>query len=89
MDATESQIKVHNITSQQAEDFIFDYDTDELEYEIYSYGDSTVVNAFHKNGSLKFEGTKIKRFKHGKWLYYNEKGFLVKTEKYHHGRKVQ
>ena len=53
------------------------------------YGDSTVVNAFHKNGSLKFEGTKIKRFKHGKWYHYDEKGFLVKIEKYHHGRKVQ
>ena len=53
------------------------------------YGDSTIVNGFHKNGSLKFEGTKIKKFKHGKWYHYDEKGFLVKTEKYHHGRKVQ
>ena len=53
------------------------------------YGDSTTVKAFHENGKLKFEGIKVRKFKHGKWLYYDEKGFLIKVEKYRHGRKVQ
>ena len=52
------------------------------------YGDSTTVKAFHENGKVKFEGIKIRKFKHGKWYYYDDKGFLLKVEKYRHGRKV-
>ena len=54
-----------------------------------NYGDSTRVVEFYKNGKIKLEGSRLAKFKHGKWYYYDEIGMLVKVEKYHHGRKVK
>ena len=53
------------------------------------YGDSVKVVEYHKNGKERTEGLKINKFRHGKWMYYDEKGFLVKVEKYKNGRKVK
>ena len=53
-----------------------------------SYQDSTTIVEFHKNGKVKAKGTKISKFKHGKWYYYNEKGMLVNVERFNFGRKL-
>ena len=52
------------------------------------YGDSIRVIEYYMNWNKKVEGLKIKRFKHGKWKYYDEKGYLLKTERYNHGKRV-
>ena len=53
------------------------------------YGDSTTVRAFHENGNLNFEGIKIKKFRDGKWKYYDESGSLIRIENYKFGRKIR
>ena len=54
-----------------------------------TYVDTTKVAIFHDNGKIKTEGVKIRKFKHGEWRHYNEKGRLIKVDKYNHGRKIK
>ena len=56
---------------------------------LFSVQDSTKVVEYYMNGKVKVEGIKINRFKHGKWLYYNERGILFKTEEWYYGRKTR
>ena len=41
--------------------------------------------AFYNNGDLKVKGIYRKDNRHGKWLYYDEKGEIKSTIKYHYG----
>tara|TARA_Y100001938_G_C7925026_1_gene346446 strand:+ start:162 stop:395 length:234 start_codon:yes stop_codon:yes gene_type:complete len=54
-----------------------------------TYGDTTKVAVFHENGKVKIEGVKIRKYKHGEWRHYNEKGRLVKIDRYNYGRKLK
>tara|TARA_R110000824_G_scaffold127024_1_gene286926 strand:+ start:373 stop:702 length:330 start_codon:yes stop_codon:yes gene_type:complete len=54
-----------------------------------TYGDTTKVSIFHKNGKIKVEGIKVKKFKDGKWKYYDEGGFLVRVDSYKSGKKIK
>ena len=56
---------------------------------LFSVQDSTKVVEYYMNGKVKVEGIKINRFKHGKWLHYNEKGMIIKTEEWYYGRKTR
>mgnify|MGYP003148962907 FL=1 len=53
------------------------------------YGDSIRVVEYYMNGNIKVEGLKVKKFKHGKWKYYDDKGYLLKTERYNHGKIIK
>ena len=52
------------------------------------YGDSTRVVRYHENGKIKTKGLEINNFRHGKWYYYDDKGFLAKIESYKNGRRL-
>ena len=54
-----------------------------------TYGDTTKVSIFHKNGNIKIEGIKVKKFRDGKWKYYDENGFLVRVDSYKSGKKIK
>ena len=54
-----------------------------------TYGDTTKVSIFHRNGKIKIEGVKVRNFKDGKWRYYDERGMLVKVESYRNGKKMR
>ena len=54
-----------------------------------TYGDTTKVSIFHKNGNIKVEGIKVKKFRDGKWKYYDENGFLVRVDSYKSGKKIK
>jgi len=41
--------------------------------------------AFYNNGNLKVKGIYSKDNRHGKWIYYDEKGEIKSTIKYHYG----
>ena len=56
---------------------------------LFSSQDSTKVVEYYMNGKVKVEGIKINKFKHGSWKHYNEKGMIIKTEKWHHGKKTK
>ena len=56
---------------------------------LFSSQDSTKVVEYYMNGKVKVEGIKINRFKHGSWKHYNEKGMIIKTEKWHYGNKTK
>ncbi len=56
---------------------------------LFSVQDSTKVVEYYMNGKVKVEGIKINRFKHGSWKHYNEKGMIIKTEKWHYGKKTK
>jgi len=66
----------------------FVYSTAILKITI-DYGDSTKVTKYHTNNVIKEEGLKINNFKHGKWKYYDDKGFLSKVEVYKNGKKTK
>ena len=53
-----------------------------------SYGDTTKVAIFHKNGSIKEEGIKVFKVKEGNWKYYDKNGFIIKMELYRTGKVV-
>ena len=53
------------------------------------YGDSIRVVEYHKNGKIKTKGLKIKKFRHGKWYYYDNKGFIIKIEEYKNGKRTK
>ena len=54
-----------------------------------TYGDTTKVSIFHKNGNIKVESIKVKKFRDGKWKYYDENGFLVRVDSYKSGKKIK
>ncbi len=56
---------------------------------LFSSQDSTKVVEYYMNGKVKVEGIKINRFKHGSWKYYDENGMVIKTEKWHYGKKTR
>ncbi len=56
---------------------------------LFSVQDRTKVVEYYMNGKVKVEGIKINRFKHGSWKHYNEKGMIIKTEKWHYGKKTK
>ena len=56
---------------------------------LFSSQDSTKVVEYYMNGKVKVEGIKINKFKHGSWKHYNEKGMIIKTEKWHYGKKTR
>ena len=53
------------------------------------YGDTSRVTTYHKNGAIKSEGIKVKKFKQGSWYYYDSKGFIVKVDYYKNGKKTK
>ena len=53
-----------------------------------SYGDTTKVATFYKNGSIKEEGIKVRRIREGNWKYYDKNGFIIKMELYKTGKVV-
>jgi len=56
---------------------------------LFSSQDSTKVVEYYMNGKVKVEGIRINKFKHGDWKHYNERGMIIKTEKWHYGRKTK
>ena len=56
---------------------------------LFSFQDSTKVVEYYMNGKVKTEGLKVNKFRHGNWKYYNEKGMIIKTEKWHYGKKTR
>ena len=56
---------------------------------LFSSQDSTKVVEYYMNGKVKVEGIRINKFKHGDWKRYNENGMIIKTEKWHYGRKTK
>ena len=44
--------------------------------------------AFYNNGNLKVKGIYRKDNRHGKWFYYDEKGKIKSTIKYHYGEVI-
>ena len=56
---------------------------------LLSSQDSTKVVEYYMNGKVKVEGIRINKFKHGDWKHYNERGMIIKTEKWHYGRKTK
>lgn len=47
------------------------------------------VNYFYKTGVIQIEGTFSDNQKYGKWVYYDENGNKIATEKYKRGEKVR
>ena len=66
----------------------FAYSTAILKITI-DYGDSLRVKEFHQNNIIKAEGLKVNNFKHGKWKYYDDNGFITKVEVYKNGKKTK
>ena len=56
---------------------------------LFSSQDSTKVVEYYMNGKVKVEGLKVNKFRHGNWKHYNEKGMIIKTEKWHYGKKTR
>ena len=56
---------------------------------LFSVQDSTKVVEYYMNGKVKVEGLKVNKFRHGNWKHYNEKGMIIKTEKWHYGKKTR
>tara|TARA_R100001082_G_scaffold81816_1_gene48740 strand:- start:216 stop:458 length:243 start_codon:yes stop_codon:yes gene_type:complete len=56
---------------------------------LFSSQDSTKIVEYYMNGKVKVEGIRINKFKHGDWKHYNERGMIIKTEKWHYGRKTK
>ena len=56
---------------------------------LFSFQDSTKVVEYYMNGKVKVEGIRINKFKHGSWKHYNENGMIIKTEKWHYGKKTK
>jgi hypothetical protein len=53
------------------------------------YGDSIRVITYHENGKIKSTGIKIKGFRDGKWKYFDDKGYLLKIDKYKNGKRTK
>ena len=53
-----------------------------------SYGETTKVATFYKNGSIKEEGIKVFKIKEGNWKYYDKNGFIIKMELYKTGKVI-
>lgn len=51
--------------------------------------DTTKVVTYYMNGHIKSQGMEVNKFKHGRWFHYDEKGLIVKAEKYNFGKKVE
>ena len=51
--------------------------------------DTTKVVTYYMNGKIKSQGMKVDRFKHGRWTHYDEKGLIIKAEKYNFGKKTE
>ena len=56
---------------------------------LFSFQDSTKVVEYYMNGRVKVEGIKINRFRHGSWKHYDANGMIIKTEKWHYGKKTR
>ncbi len=56
---------------------------------LFSNQDSILVVEYYMSGKVKTQGFKINKFKHGDWNYYDNKGLLLKTEKWYHGKKTK
>ena len=54
-----------------------------------TYGDTIRITNYHENGNVKSKGIQIKNFKHGKWYYYDENGFIEDIKKYKNGKEVK
>ena len=59
-----------------------------LESFTVSYGDTLKYQKFYKNGKIKVEGIKVKKFRDGLWKYYNKNGKMIKAELYENGFRV-
>lgn len=46
-------------------------------------------NQYYPNGELKWEGEWRKGKKHGRWVYYDEEGNLIKAIRYKRGKKQE
>ena len=51
-----------------------------------TYGDTTKVTEYYKNGSIKKKGTKVRNFKDGYWYLYSKEGKIVMVEHYKNGK---
>ena len=50
---------------------------------------SSEITTSTSNGNIKIEGIKVKKFRDGKWKYYDENGFLVRVDSYKSGKKIK
>ena len=50
-----------------------------------SYGDTLKYQTFHKNGKVKLEGIKVKKFRDGLWMHYDKNGKMIKADLYKKG----
>ncbi len=69
------------------------YESGKLQME-FSYGDIDGMEdgdsrIWYENGQLKNKGQYLKGAPEGIWLYYNEKGVLIKTEEYKDGELIK
>ena len=53
------------------------------------YGDTSRVTTYHKNGAIKSEGIKVKKFKQGSWYYYDSRVLLLRLIIIKMGRKLK
>ena len=53
-----------------------------------SYGDTLKYQKFYKNGKIKVEGIKVKKFRDGLWKYYDKNGKIIKAELYDNGFRI-
>jgi|TARA_R100001530_G_scaffold6929_1_gene7814 antitoxin component YwqK of YwqJK toxin-antitoxin module len=51
--------------------------------------DTTKVVTYYMSGKIKSQGMEVNNFKHGRWTHYDEKGFIIKAEKYNFGKKTE
>ena len=50
--------------------------------------DTTRVVTQYMNSKIKSDGMEINGFKHGRWMYYSDKGSILKVEKYNYGKSM-
>ena len=50
-----------------------------------THGDTTKYQSYYKNGQVKIEGIKVKKFREGLWKYYDKNGKMIRAELYKGG----
>ena len=51
--------------------------------------DTTKVVEYYMNGKVKSQGMKINKFKHGRWIHFDETGSISRAEKYNYGKRTE
>ena len=51
--------------------------------------DTTHIKTYYSNGNMESKGMKVHKLKEGEWIYYTDKGFPYKIERYRTGRALK